>query len=537
MHTVLEHQRKQHEQIDRLENLAASLLLDVPRTHKHRLALHTRVATLAKQVVSTSASLLDTYASPARAADLDRMAGDHALADFYARLRDVHEFHDRNPDEAEIVPMELELMDPNIKPDDPNVLESGFSGEEFFGRFIDLHTHHETYVNLLRSKASPATTPATATAAGTLSSLLTLSLDDDPTPKLTYLEYLDTFHRLASVPRELKNAAYKSYLASLLEYLQAFIARSHPLFDYGALESAAHDAFSQLWSARADPAGWCEWIDTCATPDVFCDACGKQFHARAMYERHVKGDKRHKKAARALEGKSQDEVAAARQAKRREFESEWFQVAWSEYLVECIVDQHLRGVVQATRDNVERKQTLTEAELAAELEALDQMLVVADADHDRGDLGDRTPGDLDQDAGDDHGDDDDDDDEKIYNPLKLPLGWDGKPIPYWLYKLHGLGVEYPCEICGGYVYMGRKAFERHFQEFRHAMGMKSLGVPNNKQFQEITKIEDALSLWDKLKASQNKGTFRADVDAEFEDSEGNVMSRKVYEDLQRQGLL
>ncbi|KAK6053477.1 hypothetical protein COOONC_09016 [Cooperia oncophora] len=25
-----------------------------------------------------------------------------------------------------------------------------------------------------------------------------------------------------------------------------------------------------------------------------------------------------------------------------------------------------------------------------------------------------------------------------YNPKNLPLGWDGKPIPYWLYKLHGL---------------------------------------------------------------------------------------------------
>lgn len=33
---------------------------------------------------------------------------------------------------------------------------------------------------------------------------------------------------------------------------------------------------------------------------------------------------------------------------------------------------------------------------------------------------------------------DDEEDEFVYNPLKLPLGWDGKPIPYWLYKLHGL---------------------------------------------------------------------------------------------------
>ena len=67
------------------------------------------------------------------------------------------------------------------------------------------------------------------------------------------------------------------------------------------------------------------------------------------------------------------------------------------------------------------------------------------------------------------------DEDKIYNPLKLPLGWDGKPIPYWLYKLHGLGVEYPCEICGNYVYMGRKAFDRHFQEWRH-IGIQSKSI-------------------------------------------------------------
>lgn len=83
--------------------------------------------------------------------------------------------------------------------------------------------------------------------------------------------------------------------------------------------------------------------------------------------------------------------------------------------------------------------------------------------------------------------------ERIYNPLKLPLGWDGKPIPYWLYKLHGLGIEYRCEICSDHVYMGRKNFERHFQESRHAFGMRALGLPNTKHFHEITKIEDALA--------------------------------------------
>jgi splicing factor 3A subunit 3 len=46
----------------------------------------------------------------------------------------------------------------------------------------------------------------------------------------------------------------------------------------------------------------------------------------------------------------------------------------------------------------------------------------------------------------------------------LPLGWDGKPIPYWLYKLHGLNISYKCEICGNFTYKVRVIFglrQRH----------------------------------------------------------------------------
>lgn len=65
-----------------------------------------------------------------------------------------------------------------------------------------------------------------------------------------------------------------------------------------------------------------------------------------------------------------------------------------------------------------------------------------------------------------------DEESPIYNPKNLPLGWDGRPIPYWLYKLHGLGIEYKCEICGNTSYWGRKAFEDHFQGWRHSYGMR-----------------------------------------------------------------
>lgn len=85
-----------------------------------------------------------------------------------------------------------------------------------------------------------------------------------------------------------------------------------------------------------------------------------------------------------------------------------------------------------------------------------------------------------------------DDEDKKANPKNLPIGWDGKPIPFWLYKLYGLGQEFKCEICGGASYWGRKAYDKHFQEWRHAYGMKCLRIPNSVHFRDVTEIEKAL---------------------------------------------
>ena len=131
----------------------------------------------------------------------------------------------------------------------------------------------------------------------------------------------------------------------------------------------------------------------------------------------------------------------------------------------------------------------------------------------------------------------DDDDGPIYNPLNLPLGWDGKPIAYWLYKLHGLGIEYKCEICGNTTYKGRRAFDKHFQEWRHAHGMRCLGVPNTKHFHDITRISDVIELYAKISDQITATSFIGAVEEEYEDTEGNLLNRRTYEDLARQGLL
>lgn len=51
-----------------------------------------------------------------------------------------------------------------------------------------------------------------------------------------------------------------------------------------------------------------------------------------------------------------------------------------------------------------------------------------------------------------------DEEEKTYNPLNLPMGWDGKPIPYWLYKLHGLGQVLYLSLCVHSFYYSHTAY-------------------------------------------------------------------------------
>lgn len=127
---------------------------------------------------------------------------------------------------------------------------------------------------------------------------------------------------------------------------------------------------------------------------------------------------------------------------------------------------------------------------------------------------------------------------RIYSFLtKLFSDFDGKPIPYWLFKLHGLNHYYPCEICGGESYRGRRSFELHFAEQRHTLGMKALGIPNTKHFHGVTKLEDAKQLWESLQSKMNVDRFDRSQEEEFEDSHGNVLSRSAYESLARQGLL
>ncbi|KAI7907060.1 uncharacterized protein BX663DRAFT_426963 [Cokeromyces recurvatus] len=476
MDNILEKQRSAHEVIEQLEQAIVDQYMEDAKTHRERLFNEHAVNKFLTRISEKSAYLAELYEDKdgLRQSEMESLSGSSDFNEFYERLKVIKEHHRKYPNEpVELPEIEFTNMVKRKEEEDFEELEKLFSGEESLGRYLDLNAVHILYINLKGVK------------------------------KLDYLQFLSEFDDFATIyPKSTKSSEdYKHYLNELFDYLESFFHRAKPLYDLGELEEKALKEFNEAWS-EGQVKGW-EDMDN-QDNNLFCQACQKQFTKQTVYDAHLTA-KKHIKAQKKLDEEKQQTngVVGSKDDKRKA-------IAWKEWLISKYA-QALNDYREETRSNVERKQALTDRERALEQEQ-EQIEI------------------IDQES-------DDEDDERIYNPLKLPLGWDGKPIPYWLYKLHGLGVEYPCEICGNYVYMGRKAFDKHFQEWRHAHGMRCLGIPNTRQFHEITKIEDAYALYEKQKRENMNEAARADTIEEYEDAEGNVYNKKTYEDLKRQGIL
>ncbi|KAI5780887.1 hypothetical protein EDC01DRAFT_620207 [Geopyxis carbonaria] len=515
---ILEEQRSLCEDLERLEQACADRILEDPRSIRDRLARDHQIAKFVDRFQEQSARLLELKRDPSgnRQKEIDALTTHDPSDAFYTQLRQIQDFHRRYPNE----PVEnLERAYKRRAPGENNGavgqdnlhgdIDAMFTGEESNGRFFDLTQAHEIYLNLPSVK------------------------------RITYLQYLSVYDRFANFTRPQKlGEKYFQYLTGLANYLESFLRRTRPLENPEGILEKIMDEFREAWEKNEVP-GWGDGskkisitavatTDGDAEPLLYCDACEKAYANKNVYDHHF-NSKKHKKAAVA---KGQDPAAAAQNgvqsAEDVKQKAELAKlkdraVAEREWRISKLTEL-LKTEREATATNVERKQSLTERERQMELEALYQ-----ESSADAAGLPRR--------EGDGEGSGDEDDDSKIYNPLKLPLAWDGKPIPYWLYKLHGLGVEFPCEICGNFVYMGRRAFDKHFNEYRHIHGLRCLGITNTTLFREITRIDEAQRLWEKLETDKKKTKVAAETVEEMEDAQGNVMPRKVFEDLQKQGLL
>lgn len=515
---LLEDLRALQEDIERLESGVADRALEEPPNKRARLVRDHEIANFLSRIHSQSERALHIYndEQEARTQEVQSISTGDPFESFYKELENVKNFHKRYPNE----PVEnLERAYKRTENGGPGGfagdIDGMFTGEEAFGRFFDLTMLHESFLNLPGVKGNR---------------------------KLTYLQYLDVFD-VFTPPQCMINRQDKmtdeffSYVGSLAQYLESFLRRTKPLEDPEKLFATFDEEFEQIWREDKAP-GWSKDapqangvaskgpVTEGTGEGVWCADCEKEFKNDNVYKAHLTGKKHIKNVeARQQRQAAGEDVAmngtqpstnGTTSAPRLKEKA----IASREYRIRKLAST-MKTEREDTRVNVERKAGMTDRERQQELAALyAEGEEAASAQNGRGEEDEET-----------------NDDEKIYNPLKLPLAWDGKPIPFWLYKLHGLGVEFACEICGNYVYMGRRAFDKHFSEARHIYGLKCLGITNTSLFKEITGIEEAQRLWEKIQRDRNKITEKGEGVVEMEDTEGNVMPERVYQDLLKQGLL
>ncbi|KAF1954187.1 splicesome-associated protein [Byssothecium circinans] len=498
---LIEDQRQIHEDLERLEDAIADRLLEDPPHIRDRLARDHDIARFLEQIETQSGRLLKIYedVEGQKEEEVRQLNLGDPMESFMKEMASIRDFHRRYPNEpVENLEKAYKRRTPEDQAQSLAAIEAMFTGEEGFGRFFDLTMLHEQYLNL----------PA-----------------HQHVRRLTYLQYLDLFDVFVppqcNIPRNHKmSEPYFQYIKALQDYLESFMRRTKPLENLDKLFAEFDKDFDEAWE-KDEVSGW-EKNTAQAAPTageaqgegIWCSACKRGFQKETVYEAHLTG-KKHKKAVQESESNAANASSNGAGGDIKSFKER--AVAEREYRIRRLASA-MQTKRSDTKVNVERKQGMTERERQQEMEQL--YAATSEAANGAKDDGD-----------------DSDSEEKIYNPLKLPLAWDGKPIPFWLYKLHGLGVEFPCGICGNYVYMGRRAFDKHFNEPRHIYGLKCLGITNTTLFREITSIEEAQQLWNKIQREKKKEKAAVDNVVQMEDSEGNVMPEKVYRDLAAQGLV
>jgi splicing factor 3A subunit 3 len=499
--SILEQIRENLQDVETLEKTLARQLAYKSENPKESVLTDHKIKNLLettqKKCADTLATLNDSDGS--KKEELAIIAGQKSVnpqkapdvwLNFYDRLKDIKDYHKKYIPAG--TPYQARSDDYFVDSVfEPPFEKPKFTGEEANGKFVDLHHLYLEFTNLKKIKEHQE-----------------YKVGD----YLWYLQHFDQFHEIPTSFKENDFSKYKRYLQNMAEYLKDFFHRVQPLTDFTVIDAQHKEDFEYRWK-EGTIRGWEKRdIKDIKNNPLYCQACRKLFTNEHTFVNHFNG-KKHKKNAKDMEQnlskptneledkEDGDQVADVAEIKNKELaELEVFIIQLKELLGDVVHD---------TLNQIRKKQTRTWDELQAESY----------------DFKDANEG------------EEDEDDEPVYNPKNLPLGWDGKPIPYWLYKLHGLGIEYKCEICGNYSYWGRRAFERHFQEWRHAYGMKCLRIPNTVHFKEITSINDALTLHRKLMYEAEVSRWKPDMEEEFEDSEGNVLNKKRYLDLERQGLL
>ena len=375
-----------------------------------------------------------------------------------------------------------------------------FNEEEVMGKYLDFHPLFDSNMTLLKKL---------------------VRIDDGDSFTLSdFLALLSKGSLAETIAEEGKLKERKHYvrfLVALQNYLEGFIKRTSPLLNRNEqIIKPALDDFVKEWSKTGGVEGWEAKPAEAALATLAVDGADNSsadeqpkgidlspFASAGDLEKAFDGDQLKAELARLglkcggtvsdrakrlfmtkdtpldklpkklfAKKNSTDGLTGGSSSVSAKSESR-VDIAKREAIITALL-HHLRPTLEATSRRLDRRQAQTLNEREQELEEELHGSAVEE--------GKKTK------EGEDSDEEEDDEDTPIYNPKGVPLGWDGKPIPYWLFKLHGLNHFYSCEICGNESYRGRRNFELHFTEAKHSYGMKCLGIPNTVCWLRIVNI-------------------------------------------------
>ncbi|KAB2598788.1 splicing factor 3A subunit 3 [Pyrus ussuriensis x Pyrus communis] len=385
--TLLEQTRAAHEEVERLERLIVKDFMNEPPSSKDRLYQGHRVRQLIDTITSTTEKLIEIYEDKdnARKDEIAALGGQTAtgtnvFSAFYDRLKEIREYHRKHPVGRVVDANEEEEA---LLKEEPQI---EFSGEEAFGRYLDLHELYNQYIN---------------------------SKFGEP---IEYSAYLDTISQPQKIPRKLKSSRqYREYMENLLAYLIYFFQRTEPLQDLDRIFLKVHintifftsrngHVQDQLTMIDLDYYSTVEELmevgpeklkEALASLGLKTGGTVQQRAERLFLTKDTPLEKLDKKHfAKGSRGAEQNGAAAAPQQVDNLKE-----IALLEAKTKKLCDL-LSEAIERTRDNIMKKQALTYEEIEAEREEEETQ---ADTESD-------------------------DDEQQIYNPLKLPMGGMGSPF-------------------------------------------------------------------------------------------------------------
>ncbi|KAK2187214.1 hypothetical protein NP493_175g03008 [Ridgeia piscesae] len=102
METLLEQQRRYHEERERLMDNMAKEMLHPKKTNREQINSDTRLRQLLDRSMETGGELRDLYEDKdgLRKEEIAALSGPNEFAEFYSRLKIIKDFHRKHPNEV-----------------------------------------------------------------------------------------------------------------------------------------------------------------------------------------------------------------------------------------------------------------------------------------------------------------------------------------------------------------------------------------------------------------------------------------------------